>query len=41
LNEEELDRPLWRTRFGRGYGPNAKQITQRMIPEFVERKAET
>jgi len=21
LNKEALDRPLWRTRFGRGYGP--------------------
>jgi hypothetical protein len=25
LKEEALDRPLWRTRFGRGYGPVVRQ----------------
>jgi hypothetical protein len=25
LKEEELDRAVWRTRFGRGYGPVVKQ----------------
>jgi hypothetical protein len=25
LEEEELDRTLWRTRFGRGYGPVVRQ----------------
>jgi hypothetical protein len=28
LNEEALDRTLWRTRFGRGYGPVVRQITE-------------
>jgi hypothetical protein len=27
LKEETLDRTLWRTCFGRGYGPVAKQAT--------------
>jgi hypothetical protein len=27
LKEEALDRTLWRTRFGRGYGPVFRQIT--------------
>jgi hypothetical protein len=27
LKEEALDRKLWRTRFGRGYGPVVRQIT--------------
>jgi hypothetical protein len=27
LNEEALDRTLWRTRFGRGYGPVVRQTT--------------
>jgi hypothetical protein len=27
LKEEALDRTVWRNRFGRGYGPIAKQIT--------------
>jgi hypothetical protein len=30
LKEEALDRTLWRTRFGRGYGPIVKQTTDRM-----------
>ena len=25
LQEEALNRPLWRTRFGRGYGPFVRQ----------------
>jgi hypothetical protein len=29
LKEEALDRTLWRTRFGRGYGPVVRQITER------------
>jgi hypothetical protein len=28
LKEEELDRTLWRTRFGRGYGPVVRQTTK-------------
>jgi hypothetical protein len=28
LKEEELDNPLWRTRFGRGYGPVAGQTDE-------------
>jgi hypothetical protein len=28
LKEEALDRALWRTRFGRGYGPVARQTTE-------------
>jgi hypothetical protein len=27
LKEEALDRTLWRTHFGRGYGPVVRQIT--------------
>jgi hypothetical protein len=30
LKEEALDRTLWRTRFGRGYGPVVRQTTERM-----------
>jgi hypothetical protein len=30
LKEEALDRTLWRTRFGRGYGPVVKQTTEWM-----------
>jgi hypothetical protein len=28
LKEEALDCTLWRTRFGRGYGPVVKQTTE-------------
>ena len=28
LKEEALDRTMWRTRFGRGFGPVARQITK-------------
>jgi hypothetical protein len=28
LNEEALDRTLWRSRFGRGYGPVVRQTTE-------------
>jgi hypothetical protein len=28
LKEEALDRTLWRTRFGRGYGPVVRQSTE-------------
>jgi hypothetical protein len=28
LKDEALDRTLWRTRFGRGYGPIIRQITK-------------
>ena len=31
LKEKALDRTLWRTRFGRGYGPVIRQIAERMI----------
>jgi hypothetical protein len=27
LKEEEIDRTLWRTRFGRGYGPVVRETT--------------
>jgi hypothetical protein len=30
LKEEALDRTQWRTRFGRGYGPLARQTTEWM-----------
>jgi transposase InsO family protein len=30
LKEEALDRTLWRTRFGRGYGPVVRQNTEWM-----------
>jgi hypothetical protein len=30
LKEEALDRTLWRTRFGRGYGPVVRQATEWM-----------
>jgi hypothetical protein len=28
LREEALDHTLWRTRFGRGYGPVVRQTTE-------------
>jgi hypothetical protein len=28
LKEEALDRPLWRTRFARDYGPVVRQTTE-------------
>jgi hypothetical protein len=28
LKEEALDRTVWRTRFGRGYGPVVRQTTE-------------
>jgi hypothetical protein len=28
LKEEALDRTVWRTRFGRGYGPVVRQNTE-------------
>jgi hypothetical protein len=28
LKEEELDRTVWRTHFGRGYGPVVRQTTE-------------
>jgi hypothetical protein len=30
LKEEALDRSLWKTRFGRGYGPVVRQTTEKM-----------
>ena len=30
LKKEALDRSLWRTRFGRGYGPVVRQTTKLM-----------
>jgi hypothetical protein len=30
LKEEALDHTLWRTRFGRGYGPVVRQTTELM-----------
>jgi hypothetical protein len=29
LKEEALDRPMWRTRFGKGNGPVVRQTTER------------
>jgi hypothetical protein len=37
LKEEALDRTLWRTRFGRGYGPVVRQTTEWMNIESDER----
>jgi len=34
LTEEELDRTLWRTRFGRDYGPVLRQTPEQTT--FVE-----
>jgi len=31
LKEEALDRTVWRTGFGRGYGPNVRQTTDMNI----------
>jgi hypothetical protein len=28
LNEEALDRAIWRARFGRGFGPAVRQIAK-------------
>jgi hypothetical protein len=28
IEKEALDRTLWRTRFGRGYGPVVRQTTE-------------
>jgi hypothetical protein len=28
LNEEALDRTMWRARFGRGFGPDVRQTTK-------------
>jgi hypothetical protein len=28
LKEEALDRPMWRARFGRGFGPVVRQTTK-------------
>jgi hypothetical protein len=36
LKEEALDRTLWRTRFGRGYGPVVRQTTKLMMPVLNE-----
>jgi hypothetical protein len=30
LKEESLDQPMWRTRFGRGFGPVVRQTSKRM-----------
>jgi predicted DNA-binding ArsR family transcriptional regulator len=38
LREEALDRTLWTTRSGRGYGPVVRQITQEMSPTFVDER---
>jgi hypothetical protein len=35
LKEEALDRILWVTRFGRGYGPVVRQTTEWMIKWIV------
>ena len=33
LKEEALDRTMWRNRFGGGFGPVVRQITERMMNE--------
>jgi hypothetical protein len=38
LKEEALDRILWRTRFGRGYGPVLRQTKERKNERKKERK---
>jgi hypothetical protein len=35
LKEEAIDHTLWSTRFGRGYGPVVRKITERMKSAFV------
>ena len=35
LKEEALDRAMWRNRFGGGFGPVVRQITERMNEAFL------
>ena len=35
LKEEVLDRPPWRIRFGRGYGPAVRLCDERMNIEYM------
>jgi hypothetical protein len=35
LNEEALDRILWRTLFGKGYGPVVRQTTEWMNEQVL------
>ena len=37
LKEEAPDRTLWRTRFGRGYGPVVRQATECMNDHCIRR----
>jgi hypothetical protein len=37
LKEEALDRTLWRTRFGRGYGPVVRQTAEWMKDAIFKR----
>jgi hypothetical protein len=37
LKEEALDRTLWRTRFGRGYGPVVRQTKEWMLSVALTR----
>jgi hypothetical protein len=41
LKEEALDRTLWRTRFGRGYGPVVRQTTEWMNEWILSLKNST
>ena len=34
FKEETLDRTVWRIRFGRGYGPVVRQITEWLSKEY-------
>jgi hypothetical protein len=38
LKEEALDRTLWRTRFGRGYGPDVRQTAEWINIQIPQRR---
>jgi hypothetical protein len=35
LKEESLDHTVWRTRFGRGYGPDVRQTAEWINPIII------
>jgi hypothetical protein len=41
LKGEALDRTMWRARFGRGFGPDVRQTTERMNETFFLRSLES
>jgi hypothetical protein len=41
LKEKALDRILWRSRFGRSYGPSVRQTTELMNTIYFKRKINT